>query len=585
MGMKENNPEILRHSTAHVLAAAVLEMFPEAKFGIGPAIESGFYYDFDLPRTLIPEDLPLLEERMHAIIKAGHKFEEAKISASVAKTDFGKLGQTYKLELIDDLEKESEQICIYKAGPFVDLCAGPHVASTKDIDPEAFKLTRISGAYWKGDEKNKQLQRIYGVVFESKKELDEYLVRMEEAEKRDHKKIGRELGLFVFSEMVGPGLPLYTPRGAIVRREIQDYSSELRKKAGYQEVYTPQINKASLFKKSGHYEKYKDDMFRVVSNYTDEEYYLKPMNCPQHTQIFSSEMRSYKDMPVRIADFANLYRDEKPGQLSGLVRLRAFSQDDGHCFCREDQIKDEFSLILKLIEEAMKTYGMEYYIRLSLRDENEKEKYIGSDEAWEKSQKILEKILRDTKISYVRAEGEAAFYGPKMDLVAKDSIGREWQLSTIQLDFNMPERFGLEYIGADGKKHVPVMIHSALVGSPERFMGILIEHYIGAFPVWLSPAQALVIPVSEEKFGEYAKEVLEKLEAAGVRAEIDISGETLGKRIRNGELLKVPYMLIVGEKEMKAESVAVRNREKGDEGMMELNEFVEILKKEINNKK
>ncbi|HEX7586595.1 MAG TPA: threonine--tRNA ligase [Patescibacteria group bacterium] len=584
MTEKKNTVETLKHSTAHVLAAAVLEMFPEAKFGIGPAIENGFYYDFDLPRTLIPEDLPLLEEKMRSIIKAGHKFEEAKISASAAKNDFEKLGQTYKLELIDDLEKENEQICVYKAGPFVDLCAGPHIASTKDINLEAFKLTKISGAYWKADEKNKQLQRIYGVVFETKKELEEYLHMMEEAEKRDHKKLGRELGLFVFSELVGPGLPLYTPKGAIVRREIQDYSNELRKKAGYQEVHTPQINKASLFKKSGHYEKYKDDMFRVVSNYTDEEYYLKPMNCPQHTQIFSSEMRSYKDMPVRIADFANLYRDEKPGQLSGLVRLRAFSQDDGHCFCREDQIKDEFTSILRLIEEAMKTYGMEYYIRLSLRDEKEKEKYIGSDEAWKKSQQILEEILKDKKMNYVQAKGEAAFYGPKMDLVAKDSIGREWQLSTIQLDFNMPERFELEYIGVDGKKHTPVMIHSAIVGSPERFMGILIEHHAGAFPVWLSPVQALVIPVSEEKFGKYAQEVLKKLVASGIRAEIDATNESLGKRIRNGEKQKIPYMLVVGEKEMQVESVAVRSR-KGDEGMIKLEDFIERLKKEIADKK
>lgn len=583
---KSEKYEILRHSAAHVLAAAVLEMFPEAKFGMGPAVENGFYYDFELPRTLIPEDLPILEEKMRQIIKADHSFEKSEISIAEALEHFGQLNQGYKNEIINDLKTEGNAtVSLYKSGLFIDLCSGPHLESTSEIQPDAFKLTKISGAYWKGDENNPQMQRIYGVAFESKTELGEYLQMMEEAEKRDHKKLGRELGLFIFSEMVGPGLPLYTEKGALIRREIQNYSNDLRKEMGYHEVHTPQISKAALFKKSGHYDKYKDDMFRVISNYTEEEYFLKPMSCPQHTQIFASQMRSYKDLPVRIADFANLYRDEKPGQLGGLTRLRGFSQDDGHCFCREDQIKEEFSLILGVIKKAMETYGMEYHIRLSLRDEKEKDKYLGADETWEKSQKILEDILKENKVKYETAAGEAAFYGPKMDLIAKDSLGREWQLSTVQLDFNMPARFELEYIGSDGKKHTPVMIHSAIVGSPERFMGVLIEHFAGAFPTWLSPVQAIVIPVSEEKFGAYAKSVQEKLVAAGIRAELDDSKESLGKRISEAEKQKIPYMLVVGQKEMKSESIAVRERDNKKQELMELEEFVKKIKKEIEEKK
>jgi len=562
-----------------------LEMFPEAKFGMGPAIENGFYYDFELPRTLIPEDLPLLEEKMKAIIKANHKFEQAEISAKEAKSDFKKLQQTYKLELIDDLEKENQKICIYKADYFVDLCAGPHIESTGEVNPEAFKLTKISSAYWKGDEKNPQLQRIYGVAFETKKELDEYLQMIAEAEKRDHRKIGKELGLFIFSDLIGPGLPVYTPKGTIILREIQNYSNDLRKAIDYKEVHTPQINKASLFKKSGHYDKYKDDMFRVISNHTKEEYFLKPMSCPQHTQIFAAEMHSYKDLPVRIADFANLYRDEKPGQLSGLTRLRGFSQDDGHCFCREDQIGLEFMAVLLQVKEAMKTYGMNYYIRLSLRDEKEKDKYLGSDEIWKKSQLILEDCLKENGVDYIKAEGEAAFYGPKMDLIAKDSIGREWQLSTIQLDFNMPERFGLKYVAAGGQKLTPVMIHSALIGSPERFLGILIEHYAGIFPTWLSPTQVMIIPISEIKNSLYAIDVKHKLIKIGIRAEVDLSKESLGKRIREAEKQKIPYMLVVGEKEMQSDSVAVRSRDDKNQTVLKLDEFVEKIKKEIEEKK
>lgn len=557
---KHHDIELLRHSTAHILAAAVLEMFPEAKFGIGPAVENGFYYDFELPRTLIPEDLPLLEEKMRAIIKENYSFERAEITIAKAQEKFSELDQKFKLELINDLRENGEQVVsIYKSGHFVDLCSGPHIEKTGDINTDAIALTKISGAYWKGNAENQQLQRIYGVVFETPEDLEQYRIQQEEALKRDHRKLGKELGLFVFSELVGPGLPLYTAKGAIIRREIQNFSNVLRKKIGYQEVHTPQMNRAELFKKSGHYDKYKDDMFKVSSNYTKDEYFLKPMNCPQHTQIFASQMHSYKDLPIRIADFANLHRDEKPGELSGLTRLRAFSQDDGHCFCREDQIKEEFTALLEAIEQAMSTYGMEYHIRLSLRDELEKQKYLGSDEIWEKSQKLLEELLKEKNITYVRGEGEAAFYGPKMDLIAKDSLGRSWQLSTIQLDFNMPKRFELEYTDSDGSKKTPVMIHSALVGSPERFMGVLLEHYAGALPLWLSPVQVMIIPVSE-KFESYAVQLRNELRGADIRVELDNDSETLGKRIAEAEKMKVPYIVVVGQREMEQETIALRTR-------------------------
>jgi threonyl-tRNA synthetase len=570
--------ETKRHSLAHVLAMAVLDLWPDTKLGIGPAIETGFYYDFDFREKITSDDLHEIEERMVDFIKTDFKFEKEKIEAKKAEKIFE--NQPFKLELVEELRKEKQPISIYKSGEFIDLCSGPHVDSTKDLRKVSFKLTKIAGAYWKGSEKNPMLTRIYAVAFETKRELDEYLKIQEEAEKRDHRKLGKDLGLFVFSDLVGPGLPLYTSKGTIIRKFIQDYSNHLRKKIGYSEVHTPQINKAELFKISGHYEKYKDSMFRAVSNYTDEEYYLKPMNCPQHTQIYASEMRSYRDLPIRIADFAMLYRDEKPGELSGLSRLRAFSQDDGHCFCTEDQIKDEFNSLLNVIKEAMKTFKMDYFIRLSLRDEKNKEKYLGDDKAWEKSQKILENLLKEEKIRYVLATGEAAFYGPKMDLVAKDSLGREWQLSTIQLDFNMPERFGLEYVGEDGKKYTPAMIHSAIIGSPDRFLGILIEHYAGAFPAWLAPVQVEVMAVSE-KFDNYAEKILGNLKKENIRAEFNDSNETVSKKIRESEIQKIPYILVVGEKEEKSKTVAVRERGKGDLDTMEIDNFIKKIKLEI----
>ncbi len=573
---KINSLDSMRHTASHVLALAVKKLFPDTKFGIGPTIDNGFYYDFELAAPISNDDLAKITKEMYKIINANLPVEKSEMTKDEAREFFK--DQPFKLELIKGIA--DEKVGIYTIGDFADLCAGPHAEKTGEI--KAFKLLSLAGAYWRGDEKNEMLTRIYGTAFSSKEDLENHLKNLEEAARRDHRKLGKELGLFVFSELVGPGLPLYTPKGALVRRLIQGYSNELRQNMGYQEVHTQQINKAELFKVSGHYDKYKNDMLKVVSNYSKEEYFLKPMNCPQHTQIFAAESHSYKDLPIRIADFANLYRDEKPGELNGLSRLKGFSQDDGHCFCREDQIEDEFSKLLDAINIAMKRYGMEYHIRLSLRDENNTQKYLGDDETWKKSQEILEKLLIHKKIDYERAEGEAAFYGPKMDLMATDAIGREWQLSTVQLDFNMPKRFDLEYIGQDGGRYTPVMIHSAIVGSPERFMGVLIEHYAGAFPFWLAPVQIKVVPVSEKVF-DYACKVYTKLQETGVRVEVDMSDETLGKKIRTAEMQKIPYILIVGQKEADLATkeelpVSVRSRKDGDMGQMSITELLEKIK-------
>jgi threonyl-tRNA synthetase len=564
------NLETIRHSLSHVLAYAVQELYPGTKFGIGPAIENGFYYDFLFTTPLTPADLPKIEEKMRELIKKGFDFERKEISKKEAEKIFA--SQPYKLELIAELPVD--KITIYKSGDFTDLCAGPHIKSTKELPVDGFKLNELAGAYWRGSEKNQMLTRIYGLAFATKKELEDYLKLQEEAQKRDHRILGKNLDLFVFSELVGPGLPLYTFKGTAVLEQIKNYVNGIQKEIGYQEVQTPNMNRAELFKVSGHYDKYKDDMFKVASHYSEEEYYLKPMNCPQHTQIYASKSRSYKDLPIRIADFANLYRDEKTGELSGLTRLRCFRQDDGHCFCMESQIKDEFKSVLSVIKKAMETFGMDYKIRLSLWDESKPEKYLGDAKIWEKAQKTLEEILIENKIEYFKAIGEAAIYGPKMDLISKDSIGREWQISTIQLDFIMPERFGLKYIDSDGKEKTPVMIHRAIVGSPERFFGILIEHYAGAFPFWLAPVQIRIVPVSD-KHNEYANKIKEKL--SDFRVEVDLENETMGKKIRNGELEKIPYLLVVGDKEIAQNAIAVRERGKKEIETIALDKFIEKL--------
>ncbi|HZJ41110.1 MAG TPA: threonine--tRNA ligase [Candidatus Saccharimonadales bacterium] len=573
--------ETKRHSLAHLLAAAVKEFWPQAHLAIGPAIDNGFYYDIDFGDVKIVEtDLKNIAKKMAHLAKQNLKFERADMEIGAALEIAKKEGNPYKTELISDLMKGGEtNVSFYTVGKFTDLCRGPHVESTKEIKPGSFKLHKLAGAYWRGDEKNKMLTRIYGLAFDTKEELDEYLKMMAEAEKRDHRKLGKELGLFVFSDLVGPGLPLYTHKGALIRKLLIEYSNELQSAIGYQEVHTPNMNKAELFKVSGHYEKYKEDMFRVVSNYSDEEYFLKPMNCPQHTQIYASQSRSYKELPIRIADFANLYRDERPGELNGLSRLRCFCQDDGHSFCREDQIKEEFVTVLEAIKKAMATYEMKYKIRLSLWDPKKPEKYLGEAATWEKAQKLLEEILVENKIDFSKAEGEAAIYGPKMDLISNDSLGREWQISTIQLDFIMPQRFSLEYTDMDGQKKTPVMIHRAIIGSPERFMSILIEHYAGNFPLWLAPVQVKIISVSETHIPTCQK-LADEFKIAGIRVEIDDSNETVGNKIRKAANEKVPHMLVIGDKETAAPVLSVRDRGQQETREITKDAFIaELLKK------
>ena len=569
-----------RHSAAHMLAAAVLELYPGTKLAIGPTIENGFYYDFKFPEgvSISEADLPAIEKKMKHIMKGNHKFVGKEVTFKEAKV-FEK-DQPFKLELIDEFSGEGKNLTLYESGPFTDLCRGGHAENTNQIPADGLKLHKVAGAYWRGDEKNPMLTRIYGLLFATREELDAYLTQLEEAKKRDHRKLGKELDLFVFSDLVGPGMPLFTPKGALVRGRIVEYSRELNRRIGFEEVYTPNINKAELFKISGHYDKYKDDMLEVRSHYSDEEYYLKPMNCPQHTQIYASRMRSYKDLPIRFSDFANLYRDERPGELSGLTRLRCFVQDDGHCFCREDQIEQEFSNVLAVIKEALTTYGLKYWIRLSLHDPAQKEKYLGDASTWEKAETTLRKLLLENKIDCKEAVGEAAFYGPKMDIMAVDAIGREWQISTIQLDLNMPVRFNLSYVDSDGTEKHPVMIHRALVGSPERFMGILIEHYAGAFPVWLAPIQVQLAPVSA-KHMEQTKELAKEFEEAGVRVAVDEADETVGKKVRNAVAQKIPYIIVVGDRELEGGEWTIRVRGVEEQLKMKKAEFVEKVKREI----
>ena len=582
---KENlneNLEILRHSTSHVLAAAVLEMFPEAKFAIGPAIENGFYYDFDLPRTLIPEDLEILEEKMRAIVKANHQFERAEISIAEARADFEKLGQYYKLELINDLaEKGSEKVSVYKSGPFVDLCSGPHLDSTGEIPSDAFKLTKISGAYWRGDEKNKQLQRIYGVAFASKAELKEYLHMLEEAEKRDHRKIGKELDLFSFHD-VAPGMPFFHPKGSIIYNELRTFWLDSQKEFGYDMVLCPSMLDVSIWKKSGHWDHYKDDMYFIQNEEGEKQFALRPMDCPGAILIYNNSLKSYRDLPLRYAEPGLITRKEKSGQLGGLLRVQQFTQDDAHIFIREDQIEDEIKKVIQLVDKVYKPFGLEYKAFLSTRPDD----FMGEASAWDTAEKDLKKILKELYgENYGLKEKDGAFYGPKIDFQLKDAIGRTWQCATIQLDFQMPLKFDCKYIDNDGKEKTPVLIHRTILGSFERFMGILIEHYAGAFPTWLSPVQVMIVPISE-KFNDYAKSVETQFIASNVRTSIDDSNESLGKRIRLAEKQKIPYILVVGEKEENDGTVAVRKRgEEKKQEILKVAEFLEMIKKEIDEKR
>jgi threonyl-tRNA synthetase len=573
--------EHLNHSCSHLLAAAVCELWPQALPTLGPAIENGFYYDFDFGDTKISEeDFSQIEAKMRQIAPTWYKFSKIDITPDGAKKKFAH--DPYKLELIDEIVSRGEPVTFYQSGNFTDLCRGGHTENpAKEL--KHFKLLSVAGAYWRGNEKNKMLTRIYGTCFPTQKELDDYINNLEEAKKRDHRKLGRELDLFTFSDLVGTGLPLYTPKGALIRRLVNNYVEEIQSKQGYQQVWTPQIAKATLFKTSGHYDKYKDDMFRVFSHYSDEEFYLKPMNCPQHTQIYCSQPRSYRDLPIRYTDFAMLYRDEKPGELNGLARVRSFSQDDCHIFCREDQVDAEIDTALSMIKEIMATFGFKYRYRLSTRDPAHPEKYLGHPEIWDKVEAWAVEIMKRNQIDFYPAPGEAAFYAPKMDLMATDALGREWQLSTVQIDYVMPERFHLEYVDRDGQKKTPVMIHRAIVGSPERFLMILIEQFAGAFPTWLNPIQVKVMPITDKHL-EYAHFVHKKLLDAGIRSELDTRNEPLTGRIRDAQLEKVSYMLVVGDKEVAANTVTERARSGKVDGPFPIGTFISKIKKEIDSK-
>ncbi|MBI2670317.1 MAG: threonine--tRNA ligase [Candidatus Yanofskybacteria bacterium] len=581
-GMDKEKLQNLRHSLAHLLAAAVLEIWPHAKRTIGPAVENGFYYDFDFstekhqsgPKN---EDLHLIEEKMREMINGWDKFEKEDISVKDAKKMFS--DNPYKLELIE--EYGDQGLSIVKSGEFIDLCRGGHIESARDIKPNAFKLTHIAGAYWRGSEKNKMLTRIYGVAFETKKELDEYLWQQEEAKKRDHRKLGQELDLFFFSDLVGPGLPLWTVKGTVIRDELEKFAKETEAKWGYQRVATPHIAKSQLFETSGHLPYYKDDMYPGME-LDDATYYLKAMNCPMTMALFSQKPHSYRELPLRLAEYGTVYRYERSGVLSGLLRVRGFTQNDAHIFCTEDQLENEFVQVMKLHEYYYRdVFGIkDYYVRLSLRDKSKKDKFGGNDEIWDKAESVIQSAIKKSGIPFQEAIGEASFYGPKADFQIKSVIDREETASTNQIDFIMPARFGLKYTGANGKEHPIVVIHRAPLGSHERFIGFLIEHYAGAFPLWLSPVQVAVANITDEQLG-YAGEIVEKLRAEGIRVEWYNQNETIGKKIREAELQKVPYIAVIGEKETKAVSVAVRQRGEGDKGAMKLEKFIEKIKKEI----
>jgi len=574
----------IRHSAEHVLTQAMQTLYGVDKFymAMGPATDDGYYFDFE-PLDgfkISEEDFPKIEAEMAKIIKANLPIIRDEITLEQAKELFK--DNPYKLEWLNSIEDRKEIISIYKTGDvFIDLCAGPHVDKTGEI--KAFKLLSIAGAYWHGDEKNKMLTRIYGTAFDSKEELDKYLFIVEESKRRDHRKLGKELGLFTFSELIGSGLPLYTPKGAFIRLAVNNYVESVQVKQGYTQVWTPQMAKAKLFQISGHYDKYKDSMFRVVSNYSDEEFFLKPMNCPQHTQIYAAAPHSYRDLPVRYADFAMLYRDEKPGELNGLARVRAFSQDDCHIFCTEEQVDQEIDVALKMTKEIMDTFGLKYKYRLSTRDPQHPEKYLGDPATWDRVEKWAVEIMKRNKIEYFDGPGEAAFYAPKMDLIATDALGREWQLSTVQIDFVMPERFELEYMAADGTKKRPVMLHRAIVGSPERFMMIMLEHFAGNFPLWLSPVQAKLIPITDAQH-EYANKILTQLKEEGIRVEIDDRSEKMQAKIRDAQIQKIPYMLIIGNREVESNSVSVRQRDEQDLGAIPFIDFLAKVKEQINTK-
>lgn len=564
------------HSSAHLLAEALEELYPGVKFGIGPAIENGFYYDVDLGgKAFGEEDLAAVENKMKELAKKNSEYIRRDVSKSEALDYFTKKGDPYKLELINGLD--DGKITFYQQGNFVDLCKGPHLPNTGFI--KSVKLLNVAGAYWRGDEKNKMLTRIYGITFPKQKELEEYLHLLEEAKKRDHRKLGKELELFAFSEKVGMGLPLWLPKGTILRERLEQFMRKAQVKAGYDPVVTPHIGSKALYVTSGHYEKYGKDSFQPIhSPDSDEVFLLKPMNCPHHCEIYKTKPRSYRDLPVRLAEFGTVYRYEQSGELHGLTRVRGFTQDDAHIFCTAEQVKDEFIKVIDLVLHVFRSLGFQdFTAQVSLRDPENKQKYIGDDALWDKAERQIQEAADERGLKTVAVQDEAAFYGPKLDFMIKDALGRSWQLGTIQVDYNLPKRFELEYVGSDNQKHTPVMIHRAPFGSLERFVAVLIEHCAGNFPLWLAPDQIAVLPISE-RFNDYAKLVFDRLKEHDIRGLLDDRDEKIGRKIRDAETRKIPYMLIVGEKEVSEGLVAVRRHGKGDQGSVKLEEFVSTFR-------
>lgn len=580
--LKQKRINKIRHSTSHVLAMSVMKIFPKAKLGIGPATEDGFYYDFELERSLTPDDLKKIQKIMQKNISQNIKFEHQEWGILKASNFFKKNKQPYKLEIIKDLIKDNpklKKVSIYKCGDFIDLCAGPHVISTKEI--KAFKLLSIAGAYWRGSEKNKMLQRIYGTSFETKDELTKYLQMIEEAKKSDHRILGEKLELFSFDEEVGPGLPLWMPKGAYLMHLIKDFAFKTYLKNGYMPVSTPHIANTKLWSHSGHLDFYKENLYQPFK-VEKEEFMVKPMNCPFHVKMYKKTIHSYRDLPIRYTEMGTVYRFERSGVLHGLTRVRGFTQDDAHIICTKDQLAKELESSIKLTKFILKTFGFkEFEINISIRDPKQKENFIGSDEAWKKAEEALINAIKKSGFSnFVYDIGGAVFYGPKIDIKVADALGRKWQLSTIQVDFNLPEKFEMTYIDKNGKEQTPFMIHRALLGSLERFIGVLIEFYSGAFPIWLAPIQVRVLPISD-KFIKYAQNIKKELDSIDIRVDIDSRSESIGKKIREAQIQKIPYMLIVGERELKTNKVSLRNRKGKDLGAIKLVDFIKLIEKEI----
>ncbi|MCP3030535.1 threonine--tRNA ligase [Halobacillus sp. A1] len=573
--------EVLRHSSAHLMAQAIKRLYGEVKLGVGPVIENGFYYDIDLDVSLTPEDLPKIEKEMQRIVDENLEIERIELSREEAIEKFKELGDDLKLELIEDIP-EGETLTIYKQGEFFDLCRGVHVPQTSKI--KIFKLLNISGAYWRGDSNNKMLQRIYGTAFEKQAHLDEHLRLLEEAKERDHRKLGKELGLFTVNQKVGQGLPLWLPKGATIRRNIERYIVDTEERLGYDHVYTPVLGSVDLYKTSGHWDHYKDDMFPTLEM-DNEDLVLRPMNCPHHMMVYKNEFYSYRNLPVRIAELGTMHRHEMSGALAGLQRVRAMTLNDAHIFARPDQLKDEFKRVVRLVQEVYRDFGInDYYFRLSYRDPADTEKYVDNDEMWDKAQAMLKETMEDMELDYVEAEGEAAFYGPKLDVQVKTALGKDETLSTVQLDFHLPERFDLTYVGEDGKDHRPVVIHRGVVSTMERFVAFLIEEYKGAFPTWLAPVQAKIIPVSADVHLDYAKKLKDQLREAGVRVEVDERNEKIGYKIRETQTQKVPFALVVGDKEIEADAVNVRRYSEQNSETKSVETFIQEIRNEIDQK-